>query len=502
MKIGKMRCHPTIILEKAGGFLAAWIVIIFSQAENIISFFMEETLQKEDLPFILPLLGLLLLAPLLIAGCQFLIWRKTWIYMDGHTLVIERSTLHRKKNTYSIAHISNVNMEQNLFELMVHTCRLKLDMENASDADSTDISILLSLPKAQELKTKLLACSSQEMENPQNTASAKEACASFSQILVHCICSLPGHYLVLFSLLAAFFAFTLLGGEFTLSDLLFEESGSSFFMKALAIVIFILTYGYQLIKRLLAFYHFSACRQGNDIIIHYGFFRKQDYTIPIGRIHGLQMVQAPFARLSGRLEARVVCIGIGDAKEELTQLSLCLKKEDVFQQLDELLPEFPVSSIDYMPKPPKHAWKLYACGCLSWVLLCCLLPYVLLLSLNPPEETGDYVFLSCICLSAACCILAYYLLHYFCLGFHGDGSFAICSGGSLTKTITLVPYSHIQHLCLKENPISRRFGLSHGEIYILASMANRTIAFPYITESEKKLLAEKMACLAHQETRN
>ena len=68
MKIEKMRCHPTIILEKAWGFLAAWIVIIFSQAENIISFFMEETLQKEDLPFILPLLGLLLLAPLLIAG--------------------------------------------------------------------------------------------------------------------------------------------------------------------------------------------------------------------------------------------------------------------------------------------------------------------------------------------------------------------------------------------------------------------------------------------------
>lgn len=64
----KCAVTPTIILEKAWGFLAAWIVIIFSQAENIISFFMEETLQKEDRPFILPLLGLLLLAPLLIAG--------------------------------------------------------------------------------------------------------------------------------------------------------------------------------------------------------------------------------------------------------------------------------------------------------------------------------------------------------------------------------------------------------------------------------------------------
>ena len=49
MKIEKMRCHPTIILEKAWGFLAAWIVIIFSQAENIISFFMEESIVDDDI---------------------------------------------------------------------------------------------------------------------------------------------------------------------------------------------------------------------------------------------------------------------------------------------------------------------------------------------------------------------------------------------------------------------------------------------------------------------
>lgn len=494
MTTAKMHCHPTIILEKTGGFLAAWIVILLSQAENAISFFLEETIQKEDLILMLPLLGFILLIPLLVTGYQFMVWRKTWIYMDENTFVIERNTLHRKKNTYSIAHISNINLEQNLFELLIHTCRLKLDMENASDADSTDISILLSLQKAQELKAKLQSFSASGNENRQKTADipGKIAYASFSEILTHCICSLPGYYLVLLSFLLAFLAFVFFHGELTLSDLLFEDSDSSFFMKTFAIGVFIITYGYQLIKRLLAFHHFSAFRQGNEIIIHYGFFRKQDYSIPIDRIHGLQIVQAPFARLTGRLEARIICIGIGDTEEELTQLSLCQKKGEVFQCLAELLPEFPVSSINYMHKPPKHAGKLYVCTCFSWILLCCLLPYFLMVSLGTPEETGDYVFLACICLFAACCILLYYLFRYLCLGFYADSNFTLCSGGSLTKTITIIPYSHIQHLCLKENFLSRHFGLFRGEIYILASTANRIITFPYITESEKHLLVEKI----------
>ena len=138
MTTEKFHCHPTIILEKAGGVIIASILILLSQAEYVIPFFQEGFASEEDLPSILMVLGLILLLPFFTAGYQFLVWRRTWIYMDGTTLVIERNTLNRKKNTYSLAHISNVNTEQNLFELFMHTSRLKLDMENASDANSTD----------------------------------------------------------------------------------------------------------------------------------------------------------------------------------------------------------------------------------------------------------------------------------------------------------------------------------------------------------------------------
>lgn len=38
----KIHCHPTIMLEKARGLLTAWVIILFSQAEEIAAFFMEK----------------------------------------------------------------------------------------------------------------------------------------------------------------------------------------------------------------------------------------------------------------------------------------------------------------------------------------------------------------------------------------------------------------------------------------------------------------------------
>ncbi len=121
-----------------------------------------------------------------------------------------------------------------------------------------------------------------------------------------------------------------------------------------------ITYVFQMIRHLLNFYHFSAFRQGDDIYIHHGFFRKQDYIIPTARIQALRIVQPPIVRLTGRCEARIICVGIGDNGEELAQLSLYRKKEEVYEFLRELLPEFSISSINSMHRPPKHTGKLCA----------------------------------------------------------------------------------------------------------------------------------------------
>lgn len=487
----KMRCHPSIILEKAGGFLIAWILIFLGQIDEIISFFTTESFNTEDLSFIFLLLIFIIVLPLIIGGYQFIIWRKTWIYMDENTFVIERNTLNRKKRTYSIAHISNVNIEQNLFELLIHTCHIKLDMENATDADSTDISIVLSMKKGQEIKEQLLTVQNGGVPLDTTSLQGTGSHASFSDILTHCVCSLSMAFWVILLGFAVFMGFLFWDGISPL-ELVTEDSDGEPILGVLTIAIFLISYGYQIVKRLLTFYHFSISRNDSNISIRYGFFRKQDYTVSVNHIHALRIVQAPIARLFHLYEAQIVCVGIGDEKEELTQLTLCCKKEILYQKLAELLPEYSMSAIGNISKPPRHTGKLYILSYFGTVIACTAVPYLIMYCSGLLTTRDDVIFLLCIEGLTLFCLLLYYLFKYRCLGLYLGDSIALFSGGAFKKTITLVPYGNIQHLDFRQSPISRLFHLFRGNAFILASLLNRVIELPYMEEQNKLMLAEKI----------
>ena len=76
-------------------------------------------------------------------GWQLWIWSKTYIYVLNHAIIIEKNTMKKEKETIGIKNISNVNLEQNLFERLLRTCKVKLDTNSLSTADSTDVQILL-----------------------------------------------------------------------------------------------------------------------------------------------------------------------------------------------------------------------------------------------------------------------------------------------------------------------------------------------------------------------
>ena len=62
--------------------------------------------------------GAVLLLLAIGAAWQLIVWSKTYISIYDNTIVIERNTLNRKKDTIGIKNISNVNMERNLFEML------------------------------------------------------------------------------------------------------------------------------------------------------------------------------------------------------------------------------------------------------------------------------------------------------------------------------------------------------------------------------------------------
>lgn len=490
-------CHPSIILEKAGGFLVCCILILLSQANEILPLLLSGQLNANTWETAVFCLFFMFVVPGLIGGYQFLSWKKTWISLEEHTLVIERNTLFRKKNTYSIPHIANINTEQNLFELLLHTCRIKIDLENATDANATDISIVLSMKKARELKTLLLALRQGEspaetVEHLSDVDKEAESYASFSDILTHCICSLSGGILVFALFVLVIGGLLLYGGKLSLEELLWEDKNADFSMKILAVAFLVISYGSQIIHKFLQFYHFTAIRKQETLIIRYGFFRRQDYAIPIRNIQAVRIIQAPAARLLHFYEAQMICVGIGDSKEELTQLSLCCKKSVLYQRMGVLLPEFSTASMEKMHKPPKGVSKLYTCAFLGKIAVLLLIYGCLLAYVGKSASQFTFGISSSVALIAVSLFL-YHLLHARCQGFHLGKSMAVFSGGIMTKTVTFLPYQNIQRLCLKQGPLSAMLKMQHGSAYILASLLSRETAVPYLSLEEMRKLKENMA---------
>ena len=128
----RFRNHISVIFEKV--VKTAGLAIFIFVANFITGF--EEVPGFGD---ILILIAVIVACILLAFAWHYIIWSRTYISIQDNALVIEKNTLNRKKNTIGIPNISNINLEQNLFEMALGTCKLKLDTNSMTTADQTDV---------------------------------------------------------------------------------------------------------------------------------------------------------------------------------------------------------------------------------------------------------------------------------------------------------------------------------------------------------------------------
>lgn len=143
----KFRNHISVILEQTGAVLAAAVVLVVTQIVQQI-----DEIANADLSFFtekgfLIVLGIVAVLLLSLAA-QVAVWSRTYIWIEENAIVIEKGRVNRKKNTIGIRNISNINLEQNLIEMLFGTCKVKLDTNSLSTADSTDVRIVLKKPDA------------------------------------------------------------------------------------------------------------------------------------------------------------------------------------------------------------------------------------------------------------------------------------------------------------------------------------------------------------------
>ena len=148
----KIRNHISIVAEQIGGGFAALAAVAFGILIQNADELMEVDFSFAEAGRGLMIVGGILLLFIAAAVKQIWTWSKTWIYIDGQTIVIERNTVNQKVNTIGIKNISNINTEQNLFEMIMGTCKIKIDTSSLSTADQTDVKIVLKKADAEAFR--------------------------------------------------------------------------------------------------------------------------------------------------------------------------------------------------------------------------------------------------------------------------------------------------------------------------------------------------------------
>ena len=159
----KFRCHPSIIAEKIWGVITALFFIFITVLDDV-----EEIVRRGLSSENLLIAGGVFVVLTLILIYNIIVWAKTFITIEGNTIVIQRNTINSKVNTFGIKNISNVNLEQNIFERIIGTYKIKIDTDSLSTANSTDIEIVLSKKNAYDFKNKVISLmNSEKLKNIQ-----------------------------------------------------------------------------------------------------------------------------------------------------------------------------------------------------------------------------------------------------------------------------------------------------------------------------------------------
>ena len=503
----KFRNHISIVIEQSiGGFVAFFVIFGVNVLQDA------DELTQADLSEIgkagwLVLLGLLVLIGIVVVN-RLLVWARTYICIEENAVVIERNTVNKKKNTISIRNISNINLEQNLFEMLIGTCKVKIDTNSRSTADSTDVKIVLKKADAewfkQEITRKMMTAAGYPDPYAGDGAygvpgkaadvrtdaavssgtvpagvSAYEAedenydiRADFGDIIQHGIFSINifSVLVVIGGVAAAVGAVVRLVDDPDLMGSLLSAAAG-----IIVVVSFVFSAIWDTLKDFIRYYDFRAMRRGDRIHIRYGLLKKMEYTIPVGKIQALKIRQSFIARIFGRYMAEIVNVGMGDEKEEQNSfLVLYCTGNQMKEQLKLLLPEYADALDQETERIPGAAWAAWSFSMAVYTACVCACGAALHLAL--PEHR-----ILIWCCTAGLLILSLFMLilRYISSG-TGIGDLTLkLVHGYFGRNYIIMKYSDIQYVEFEQNFIARACKIRRGSVHLLASNADTSHGIPY-----------------------
>lgn len=498
MKDKKMRCHPSVILENSWKVLIAIVICLLPGLVEDIT----DGLQWDDFLGVL----LIVIAILIVALYQTARWYTTTMLLEEDSLIVERGALNKKILTIQIQSISSINLEQNLFERVIKTSRVKIDTNSLSTATETDVNLIFATETALQLKAELEQIIRGEVSaekevdevdvNVQNSEQAETITyeTDLGDILMHSLYNFSFLYVVTIFL-------ALMGSWGYLIDMMVDSEawltkGGFAVVMVVGVAVIVSVIG-AMIKPFVTYYNLTVTRQQNKLLLSYGLLKKRMYTVPIEKINAVRVEQGLIARICRKYHATIECVGMGDEDDETAQLTLYLPYEKLMQRLQLLIPEYELSALGVAQKvDQKVLWHK------MWSHLYLLILYgVSLLVCAILHEEGVMEVLPIGIASAllAAVVIWNQVRIMFAISTERVGigeDTLVLTRGSFAKHTIFLRYSHIQHLEFQQSPIGRITGLYDGTANFLAKIP--TFEIPMIFEGQVEMIKEK--CLAYYST--
>lgn len=488
----KFRCHASIIVEKV--FQLFWVILIFMA--GIFGDFLEEDAQYSPRDIVLACIvaAAVILIPFIY---NVLVWRKTWIYIDENAIVMEKNTINKKKITIAMVNVANVNIERNMFQTLIGTCKVKIETNSVTTDTNADMEIVLNVERASALQAKVMSYISEDSHEPVNIEAEeynhRDDGAGNKEILKHCICTLNVWVIVfVVACVGAIIFFTSQGMEWADN----EDSGSGGGIAGIISTI-VLAVGaiYSVLNSFLVYYKFMAYREGDRIHISYGFFHKKTHNISVKRINSIKIVSPVIGRIFGTAYVQVICAGIGNDPTEMSYLTLATSRDKVYDIIHQLIPELSLEDqlLEKIQHPPKNTIKIEAIREIVWIAVLFMGAFIAAMAKDIPEAYNKYVGLA-ICGFVVLQII-YRILKYRTGGWYVGENTGAFRSGVLTSTIMVFQYKKVEHMKIHKGPLENAFHLNRGDVFFKAELGNGVVEMCPIEEKNMELLLKKISFL-------
>lgn len=472
MENSSFRCHFSIVFENLGS--AFWTVLgLFILNVDDMGDLVNEVLSGNvKVTEALIIFGIFFAVMLLFFGFHVIVWAKTWISVDGEAVIIEKRTLNRKKNTIGMKNIANINTEQNVFERIMGTCKVKLDTNSQSTANSTDVRIVLKKDKAEEFKQLVMAHMNGEAARETAEELAEDdydVAYTLKDVVLHCLYTVSLFHaglLLVFLIGAVVGIHSLRVGDIVIDGIVNVIGG----LVTLAIILLTAIRG--LIRDFVAYYNFRAKRNGDKIYMAYGLLKKRNYVLSVDKINAIKVISPVVSRLFGRQYVEVICVGVGDEENEKSILLLTETKKAMKEKLALLLPEFTLEEKKMTRRKLHTLWSEITGFAIIVVSTTAAFVCFCVLDLAEIEDFTIRMFLGIFILLVVVWCLASAFLQFRTEGVCVGEEALVVSSGGFAKRIIWIPYRKIQNMKYSQGPLARHFGYAKGMVVILAGIGN------------------------------